>query len=70
MEHVGLPGRLDHSKVSWWVRSILWMGSLFNPDPEASKEERYGFDHVDRESIEPIIKLVNQFKHSEVPVDK
>ena len=70
MEHVGLPGRLDHSKVSWWVRSILWMGSLFNPDPEASKEERQGFDHVDKESIEPIIELVNQFKHSEVPVDQ
>ena len=58
MEHVALRGRLDHSKVSWWIRWTLWMGALFNPDPEASKDERYGFDYVDKASIEPILKLV------------
>lgn len=67
MEHVGLPGRLDHSKVSWWVRKMLWIGSLINPDPQASKEERYGFDHVDKKSIEPILKMIEQFKQAEVP---
>ena len=67
IEHIALRGRLDHSKVSWWIRGILWMGSLFNPDPEASKDERYGFDYVDKESIEPILKLVEQFKHREMP---
>ena len=66
MEHVALRGRLDHSKVSWWIRWILWMGSLFNPDPEASKDERYGFDYVDKGSIAPILKLVEQYKHIEV----
>lgn len=64
MEHVTLRGRLDHSKLSWWVQLILWMGSLFNPDPEASKDERYGFDYVDQESIEPIIEQVRQYKNS------
>ncbi|MBT8302785.1 MAG: flavodoxin domain-containing protein [Maribacter sp.] len=68
MEHVGLPGRLDHSKVSWWVRKMLWIGSLINPDPEARKDERYGFDYVDKESIEPILEIVRQFKRSEVSV--
>lgn len=68
MEHVALRGRLDHSKLSWWLRQILWIGSLINPDPEARKDERHGFDYVDKESIEPILKLVRQFKHSEVPV--
>ena len=68
INHVALPGRLDHAKVNWWVRQMLWMGSLFNPDPEASKEERYGFDHVDKDSIEPILRLVRQHKKSEVPV--
>ncbi len=68
MEHVALAGRLDHSKVNWMIRLSLWIGSLINPDPEASKEERYGFDHVNKDSIEPIIKLVRQFKHNEVPV--
>ena len=66
MEHVALRGRLDHSKVSWWIRSILWMGSLFNPDPEARKDERYGFDYVDKESIEPILKIVGHFNQTEV----
>ena len=68
MEHVALRGRLDHSKLSWWLRPILWIGSLINPDPEASKDERYGFDYVDKESIEPILKLVRQFKHNEVSI--
>ncbi|MEN8788649.1 MAG: flavodoxin domain-containing protein [Flavobacteriaceae bacterium] len=67
MEHVALRGRLDHSKISWWLRQILWVGSLINPDPEARKDERYGFDYVDKESIEPILKLIRQYKHSEVP---
>jgi menaquinone-dependent protoporphyrinogen IX oxidase len=67
MEHVALRGRLDHSKLSWWLRQILWIGSFFNPDREASKEERDGFDYVDKESIEPILKLVRQFEYSEVP---
>jgi len=68
MEHVALGGRLDHSKVSWWIRLMLLIGSLINPDPAASKEERYGFDHVDKDSIEPIAKLVKQFQTSEVSV--
>ena len=64
MEHVALHGKLDHAKVSWWVKAILWMGSLFNPDPEASKDERYGFDYMDKSSIEPIVRLVEQFQNS------
>ncbi len=62
MQHVALRGKLDHTKVSWWLRAILWVGSLFNPDPDASKDERYGFDYMDKSSIEPIVGLVEQFK--------
>ena len=68
IEHVALRGRLDHSKVSWWVRLLLWMGSLFNPDPEARKDERHGFDYMDKDSIEPILQMVRQLKKTEVPV--
>ncbi|MFD2724674.1 flavodoxin domain-containing protein [Hyunsoonleella rubra] len=60
-EHVALRGRLDHSKVSWWVRQMLRIGALFNSDPEASKDERYGFDYMDKESIEPIIKMIQKY---------
>lgn len=68
MEHVALRGRLDHTKVSWWVRQMLWIGSLFNPDPDARKDERRGFDYMDKASIEPIIRLARQHRHPEVPV--
>ena len=67
IEHVALPGRLDHSKVSWWVRQLLWMGSLFNPDPQARRDERRGFDYMDKGSIEPILEFIRQFKQPEVP---
>ncbi len=62
MEHVPLGGKLDHTKVSWWIRLMLWIGSLFNPDRQARKEERSGFDHMDKSSIEPIVKLIRQYE--------
>lgn len=68
LEHVALRGKLDHTKVSWQVRVMLWIGSLFNSNPEASKDERYGFDYVDKESITPILELVSEYRHSDVTV--
>jgi len=62
IEHVALPGRLDHSKLSWWLRNILWIGSLLNPDPQARKEERRGFDYMDKTSIEPLIKMIQRYQ--------
>ena len=62
MEHVALRGRLDHSKLSWWLRNILWIGSLLNPDPQARKEERRGFDYMDKTSIEPLIKMIQRYQ--------
>ncbi len=67
-EHVALGGRLDHSKVNWLIRLSLWIGSLINPDPEASKEERYGFDHVDKDSIEPIIKMIQGYQATQAAI--
>ena len=66
IEHVALLGKLDHSKISWWLRQILWVGSLFNPDPQARKEERRGFDYVDKDSIEPIIKMIQRYQATNV----
>ena len=34
----------------------MWSGPLFNSSPEASKDERYGFDYMDTSSIEPIVR--------------
>ena len=63
MEHIGLRGKLDHSKVSWSVKLMLWIGALFNPNPEASKDERHGFDYMDKSSIAPIIELIEHEQH-------
>ena len=48
---------------------MLWMGSLFIPDPGAREDERHGFDYVDKKSIEPILQLVRQFTPQEVLVE-
>ena len=37
MEHVPLRGKLDHAKVSWWLRKILWVGSLLTPTPKPER---------------------------------
>lgn len=66
MKHVALRGRLDHSMVSRRIRMMLWMGALFNPDPDARKDERHGFDYVDKDSIKPILRLAEKFKQPEV----
>ena len=67
MKHVGLRGRADHSKFSWGLRLIMWMGSMFNPDPEASRDERYGFDYMDKESIAPIVEMIRQMQETKSP---
>ncbi len=66
MEHVALGGKLDHSKLSWWLKQILWVASLFNPDPKASREERHGFDHMDKSGIEPIVERIKHYQQSAV----
>ena len=66
-EHVALHGKLNHSKVNWLLKLSLWMGSLFNPNQQASKDERYGFDYMDKESIEPIIKMIQQYQTTQAP---
>jgi len=68
MNHVALRGKMDHSKLSWGMKQFMKMGALFNPDRQASKDERHGFDYMDKSSIEPILELVRQFEHSKVPL--
>ncbi len=68
LEHLALRGRLDHSKVNWWIRQILHVASLFNPDPQASRDERYGFDYVDKQSIGPILDLIHSTQSAAVSV--
>ena len=66
MNHVALRGKMDHSKLSWGMKQVMRMGALFNPDRQASRDERHGFDYMDKSSIEPILRLVEQFQSSEM----
>lgn len=60
VRHFGLRGRMDHSKLGWFSRMMLFVGGLFNPDIKAGKEERQGFDHMDRDSIAPIVAFIEE----------
>lgn len=66
MEHVVLLGRQNPKELTWWDRMMLIIGGLKNPDRQAGKEELEGFDFMDKASIEPLVKLVQQFQASEV----
>jgi menaquinone-dependent protoporphyrinogen IX oxidase len=68
MKHVALRGRQIPAELTWFDRMMLIMAGSFNTDRVAGKEELKGFDYMDKESIEPILKLIRQLKHSEVPV--
>lgn len=68
MDHVALRGRMDPKKLNWALRLFMLIGSLINPDPQASKEERGGFDYVDKSSIEPILKMVKKIQSREISV--
>tara|TARA_R110002167_G_scaffold266779_3_gene473563 strand:- start:535 stop:1050 length:516 start_codon:yes stop_codon:yes gene_type:complete len=65
MQHSALRGRMDPNELSWGLRLIMRIGALLNPDPQSSKEERGGFDYVDKSSIEPILTMVAQIQTSE-----
>ncbi|MEZ4417170.1 MAG: flavodoxin domain-containing protein [Gemmatimonadota bacterium] len=62
MQYVALRGRLKHEDVSWWLRILLKIGALMNPDREAAADEMHGFDYMDRDSIEPIVSMVERLQ--------
>jgi len=66
MKHVALRGRQNPKELSWYDRLMLIIGSMKNPDPVASKEELEGFDFMDKSSIEPLLKLVQQTQSSNI----
>lgn len=65
MNHVALRGRQIPEELTWFDRMMLLIASLTNKDPEARKQEFEGFDFMDKSSIEPILKLVQEFQLSE-----
>ena len=62
MAHVALRGRQNPKELTLYDWVMLKIGGLKNKDPQARKEELYGFDYMDKSSIEPILKLVQQIQ--------
>jgi len=65
MKHVALRGRQKPEELTFYDRIMLKIGAMRNPDPIARKEELYGFDYMDKSSIEPILKIVQQLQSNE-----
>ncbi len=65
MTHVALRGRQNPKDLHFYDRMMLIIGGLINPDPVARREEMEGFDFMDKASIAPVVKLVQQFQSTE-----
>ena len=60
--HVSLRGRQIPATLTWCDRAMLAIAAWKNPDPVASEEEFKGFDFMDKNSIAPVVALVNEYK--------
>ena len=61
-KHVALRGRQIPAELTWFDRAMLIIAAWRNPDPVASKEEREGFDYMDKDSIAPVVALADELK--------
>ena len=61
-KHIALRGRQVPAELTWFDRAMLLIAAWRNPDPVASKEEREGFDYMDKDSIAPVVVLANEYK--------
>ena len=59
--HIALRGRQRPRELSWYDRMMLIIAAWKNPDPVASREEREGFDYMDRDSIAPVVSLARAY---------
>ena len=63
--HFVLQGRQDPKDLTLFDRTMLIIGGLFNPDRKAGREELKGFDYMDKESIQPLVGLIESFKRAD-----
>lgn len=69
MYHVALKGRQIPEELTLYDRIMLKVGAIFNTDPIARKQELRGFDFMDKSSIEPIVRQIQQFSKEAMLVD-
>ena len=66
MHHVALQGRQIPEELTYFDWIMLKIAGLTNRDREARKQEFEGFDFMDQSSIEPVLKLAEEYQLSEV----
>ncbi len=59
-----LLGRQDPMELTLLDRMMLIIGGLFNPDRKAGREELHGFDYMDKASVQPVVDLIERWRHS------
>lgn len=57
-----LQGRQIPEELTLFDRTMLQVAGLFNPDREIGKQESKGFDYMDKNDIEPIVKWVHEIR--------
>ncbi len=67
--HFGLGGRLDLSKLNWWMKIFMRIGAYTKPTAEKKRDMLEGFDRVDKASIAPIVEWANTLKAKTIPIE-
>ena len=60
--HVALLGRQDPKELNRFDRTMLIIAGMFNRDRKAAKDEMHGFDHMDKNSIQPIVERIRELQ--------
>lgn len=61
-EYYSLPGKLDKSKLNFWDRIIVFLGSKAVPDEEAKQRMAHGFDFVDHDQLKRLVRVVKRLQ--------
>lgn len=62
MHHFALRGRQIRKELTWYDWTMLTIAGLKNQDRQAAREERQGFDYMDRDSIQPVVDLIKELQ--------
>ena len=67
--YIPLRGRLVLAQLPWWLRTMLRFAGKVSQDPEVRERMTQGFDYMDRNNLEPILKESLSEKASQQMVD-
>ena len=60
IQYVPLRGKMVIRELPWFIRLVLRIGAWKEKDPETKQRMRYGFDFMDKGSIQPIVEWLQK----------